>query len=71
MVYLRFINRAAAGVRGLCFTFGLLTARPGAWRGSSSTRGLFFIFLFFSFVGDQTKSSARRSLGRDFESRNL
>ena len=30
-------------MRGLCFTFGLLTARPGAWRGSCSTRGLFFL----------------------------
>ena len=24
------VNRAAVGVRGLCFTFGFLTARPGA-----------------------------------------
>ena len=30
-----------------------------------------FIATLFSFVGDQTKTSARSSLGRDFESRNL
>ena len=30
-----------------------------------------FLVFFFSFVGDQTKSFARPSLGRDFESRNL
>ena len=32
--------------------------------------GVYFFF-FFSFVGELTKTSARPSAGRDFESRNL
>ena len=31
----------------------------------------FKLLVFFSFVGDQTQTSARPSLDRDFESRNL
>ena len=84
MVYPRFINRAAAGVRGLWFTLGLLTARPWAERDSCFTRGFFFNraamgrarfmvlpwFIFRCFVGDQTQTSTRPNRQRD-ESRNL
>ena len=66
-----FLTARPGAWRGSRFRRGLLTARPGAWRGSRFRRGLFFFFFFFSFVGDQTKSFARPSLGRDFESRNL
>ena len=57
----------------LCFN-PLLTTWPGGEHGSRFTRGLFaehssssasdlFLF-FFSFVGDQTKTSTQPSLGR-------
>ena len=39
----RLVNRAAAGVRGLRFTFGLLTAQPRACAGLA----LHVVFLFF------------------------
>ena len=37
----RFINRAAIGVRGLCFTFGLLNRAAVGWAVSCSAFGLF------------------------------
>ena len=51
-------------MRGLCFTFGLLTAQPQACAGLVLHVVVFFFF-FFSFVGELTKTSARPNAGRD------
>ena len=42
MFCIRFINRAAAGVRGLRFTFGLLNRAAVGWAVSCSAFGFFF-----------------------------